>query len=773
MSNQDKKPPFLSPLASKFKSFASDTSNLLSSFENVQSPSTFSFAAKPPPSGVSKPSAFEKSPSEPRERSVTGKSGGVNTVRVFVLDDMLDTCCGAIGTSGEKFCTLPCLAGLNRCDIKSHSTKAVVDSRCVYICVTEQGRSKNAAFCSPFLPLDTVGSRLATLQNMHFTVKTWNRIFSGFRNLEDVSDEAFNEICQKYSTNWQAPFTAMKKRRAVSEASPDLEKMSMTDLLPNENIVGSLSSLSKEQDQAFKLAWRNLIQCVSALQSDIPSIKSDLKRTKLDLEISVEGVESSVELLATDIGSDPGIDQGAPVTSVWSGIQLAINSAREAHALLQQQQQVLTTVSQDLKSCKSTYKTTNMNLRTDFNMVTSQVQQLLTDFEHSIGPSLNKLIDAYKVGAGHTNLPLGYVLQRLKDLEARVTTTPNFPHQMLQPTASVSDTQTQELQNSISTLATEVKLIHDKYACIDDKLHSEAVQLDDFVFGSRIETERWVRIHIPGNDPDGLHDIMTLLMLGPEPHISFKEGMDEAYFSSKVGFTSSSGARNAHSFKCELPDIFGRMVSGSDKGFPLPALKTQKIWNPNDGVSGVRRSTTQSLKFKVENIKLMLSHFYGTSEAYRLAFTMLSKSYSFWISLANWIDEFHQKLTIVSCCTVDEAWLLVASCVRGVFRELRRVRIVAQEAEKIPDKATSRSLFLWGSLQAHRIMDEFLIHSFKGHPVITPVINMHLFQHRVPISMHNSLKVKVMALEKIVLDHKKELDRLKTATSKKTARDSS
>jgi len=110
----------------------------------------------------------------------------------------------------------------------------------------------------------------------------------------------------------------------------------------------------------------------------------------------------------------------------------------------------------------------------------------------------------------------------------------------------------------------------------------------------------------------------------------------------------------------------------------------------------------------------MLAHFYGSSKAYQLAFTMLSKSYAFWISLANWVDEFHMKLTIVSCCTSEEAWLLVASCVRGIFRELRRVRICAQEAEKLPDKATSCALFLWGSLQAHREMDQFLIHSFEG-----------------------------------------------------------
>jgi len=385
--------------------------------------------------------------------------------------------------------------------------------------------------------------------------------------------------------------------------------------------------------------------------------------------------------------------------------------------------------------------------------------------EHGVAPSLERLIEGYKVGAGHTQLPLGYILERIKALEALSSSGNSFGPSFVTQQSPISTSP--EILESISKLASEVKLLHDRYATVDDKLHSESVQIDDFVFGSRRDTEKWVREHVPGHDPDGFHDIMTILMLVTEPHITFKDGMDEAYLSSKVGFNSSSSARNAHSFRCELPDIFGRMVAGSDKGFPLPALKTQKIWNPNDGVSGVRRSTSQSLKFQVENIKLMLTHFYGTSKAYYLSFTLLSKSHSFWIALSNWIDEFHLKLTIVSCCSADEAWLLVASCVRGIFRELRRVRIVAQEAEKLPDKATSCALFLWGSLQAHRIMDEFIVHNFEGHPVITPVINMHLFQHRVPLSLHTSLKTKVLALEKTLNEHRKELDRLKTSTAKK------
>ena len=703
--------------------------------------------------------------------------GGVEAVRLFVLGENDNRCLGAIGSSGEKFCTLMCMDGSQRCDIKSHSTKVDVESSCVFIRVPEHGRGKNAAFCKPFLQVDRVAEKLSMLQEKEFSVKAWNRIFSGFENLEDISEEAFNTLCQRSILEPQVPFTAMKKRRATEEPTPDLDDLGLMDPLPVASIKGKFASFSEDEDFAFKEAWSNLISCVTTLRSDLPKMKSRLKRTKIDLEVAIEGVESSVELLATDIGMDPGIDHGSPVTSVWSGIQLAIRSAQEAHSLLREQEKMISTTSAALKTNEiATSASVNM-LRSDIDNISSHVRHLIQDLETSVGPSLEKLIDGYRVGAGTTNLPLGFILERLRALESTSSSTnsgvpiggPAFRQNAPYNDTGLATRDQSQLESSVTSLAEEIKNLHDRYANINDRLHSNSVQVDDFVFGSRVDTERWVREHVPGNEPDGFHDIMTILQLVTDPHISFKDGMDEAYLSTKVGFTSSSSARNAHSFRCVLPDIFGRMVLGSDKGFPLPALKSQKIWNPNDGVSGVRRSTTQSLKFQVENIKLMLSHFYGSSKAYQLAFTMLSKSYAFWVSLANWIDEFHMKLTIVSCCTSEEAWLLVASCIRGIFRELRRVRICAQEAEKLPDKATSCALFLWGSLQAHRVMDQFLIHSFEGHPVITPVINMHLFQYRVPISMHNSLKAKVLSMEKMLVDHRKELDRLKTAGNKKTS----
>jgi len=779
-SSDDTNPVFTSPLA-KLSAFAKNTAPLLSSFNRAQSPlpltvtgmfSNVSFSSdRPSASAPTQPSPFDRSNrvSDGTGRSVSGKSGGVDTVGVFVVDDGLHTIClGQVGALGEKFCTLPCLSGSTSCSVKSHSNKADVKRNHIFIKAPESGRSKNAAFVSPMLDISKVDAeKLVLLQDLSLPVKTWNRIFFGFQNVSDASKTKFLEYCQECGEDFKAPFTAVKKRRAAAISSPTVEfvKVASDNIPLNPSIDGNFQNFTDDQDAEFRNSWGNLVRAIEILRTDLPKLDARVKRTRVELEIAIDGVESSVELLSTDVGRDPGIDHGAPVTTVWSGIQLAIGASQEAQQLVKTLELALAKTVQDSRSQATNTASSIGTLKNDINLVSSHVHQVLQDLQTTVAPSLEKLIQGYNIGAGPTNQPLGAIFERLRNLESHGTLGNlaggppgvNIHHSTFGSTASPSS----DLTNAVSRLTSEIKTLHDRYSDLEDKLHSNSVQLDDFTFGSRTDTEKWVRQHVPGHEPDGFHDIMTLLQLVSDPHISFKEGMDEAYLSSKVGFNSSSSARNAHSFKCELPDVFGKIMAVGDKGFPLPALKSYKIWNPNDGVSGTRRATTQSLKFQVENIKTMMSHYYGTSKAYHLAYTMLSKSHSFWIALANWMDEFHLKLTVVSCCAAEEAWLLVASCVRAVFRELRRVRICAQEAEKLPDKGVSCALFLWGNLQAHRIMDQFLVHSFEGHPVITPVINMHLFQHRVPVSVHNAQKAKVAALEKLLGELRKDVDRLK------------
>jgi hypothetical protein len=51
--------------------------------------------------------------------------------------------------------------------------------------------------------------------------------------------------------------------------------------------------------------------------------------------------------------------------------------------------------------------------------------------------------------------------------------------------------------------------------------------------------------------------------------------------------------------------------------------------------------------------------------------------------------------------------------------------------------------YLWAALQAQRIMQEYVEAEFRHHPSVSPVITIHLYSHRVPISIFENRTTKV------------------------------
>jgi hypothetical protein len=82
-----------------------------------------------------------------------------------------------------------------------------------------------------------------------------------------------------------------------------------------------------------------------------------------------------------------------------------------------------------------------------------------------------------------------------------------------------------------------------------------------------------------------------------------------------------------------------------------------------------------------------------------------------------------------------EAWTLTCSVVKKMFDDIAALRTVAKytnSKDHRPSKVAS--IFLWATLNAHRIMDEYLAEWFRHHRLIAPIINFHLYQFRVPWS---------------------------------------
>jgi hypothetical protein len=126
---------------------------------------------------------------------------------------------------------------------------------------------------------------------------------------------------------------------------------------------------------------------------------------------------------------------------------------------------------------------------------------------------------------------------------------------------------------------------------------------------------------------------------------------------------------------------------------------------------------------------------------------MLQNSAMFLEKLFQFMQRFYCELTVVHKTDEVESWHLVASIVKQVFLDLAKVwgpvRFVNVTITKDIDVA---STFMWESLQAHRIMQEYTVSNFRGHPHVAPVVTLHLYAHRVPRGLHTALEGKFNAM---------------------------
>lgn len=116
-----------------------------------------------------------------------------------------------------------------------------------------------------------------------------------------------------------------------------------------------------------------------------------------------------------------------------------------------------------------------------------------------------------------------------------------------------------------------------------------------------------------------------------------------------------------------------------------------------------------------------------------LCLEMLSRMATFWREFCGEIADFYRFLLVSSHGTdnavppaiKEQCWSVMLKMVRVFFSCSRKVRLVAEHGWSSPDPT---SMYLWGTLQGHKIMEEFRQYNFHEHPKVYPQIVMFLFK---------------------------------------------
>jgi len=269
-------------------------------------------------------------------------------------------------------------------------------------------------------------------------------------------------------------------------------------------------------------------------------------------------------------------------------------------------------------------------------------------------------------------------------------------------------------------------------------------------FGGPRDCETFLRtkMDFENNGIMVVHDMVSLVHMAPLDGATYEmeDLLNRDDKAGKGGFSDVSAAALYVSLQHAIPKPF---AAGKTSTYPLPRVDKFDKWDKRDGEQGVRYEITRGVDTSVETIEsLMRSQLGPHPEALNLFHRLLSDAKGQWAALAQFLSD-RRGICIAQCDDEAAAWLYPCEVVKGLFNELYKVRnagSVRSNIKKLTIKDASR--MMWGALQCHKLMSDFVSHKFVGHPLLASYSLTYLFRNRLTPKHTEAMKGKLEKLQR-------------------------
>jgi hypothetical protein len=264
-------------------------------------------------------------------------------------------------------------------------------------------------------------------------------------------------------------------------------------------------------------------------------------------------------------------------------------------------------------------------------------------------------------------------------------------------------------------------------------------------------------------------DAMLFIQLSTREIKDTESGIDFEHRSKKSGYNSEDAAIYAKSYELVLPEILGQVKGASTSRKALPAVPSFEHWDPQMGGEGVSNFISESCNTHMYTMDAAFGNVFSQtgSEAEAVAKSMLVQANAFVQALVTFVTQYYIELTKSSDAGSEECWTHVSHIVRCVFRNISRERKGVSRFSDVGTPTVKAARFLWGALQAHRVMAEYTLHGFKDHPSLGPILTRHLFVSRPPASKLVALETRLAGVDATAKLAKVMADKALTAANKR------
>jgi hypothetical protein len=216
-----------------------------------------------------------------------------------------------------------------------------------------------------------------------------------------------------------------------------------------------------------------------------------------------------------------------------------------------------------------------------------------------------------------------------------------------------------------------------------------------------------------------------------------------------------------------LPTCLGELTGKtSESTHPLPAVPTHSHWTSKGGMMGRRRDINTGLSHVKTTLEHQQHHHFGNNLiGSSVAKELLLHSSSHWTQFQTMLDDFYSEFSTSG--SPAEAWRLTGMIGKTVLEAMFLVRCIAADLSNLQTPVKQAARILWATLQAHRVMGEFVKAEFRNNPRVAPIVGLHLLENRVTKTEVDALQGRLKEQGATILKMRKDMDALISRVNKK------
>jgi hypothetical protein len=218
---------------------------------------------------------------------------------------------------------------------------------------------------------------------------------------------------------------------------------------------------------------------------------------------------------------------------------------------------------------------------------------------------------------------------------------------------------------------------------------------------------------------------------GGQHYVERNMTLNDLYLTNKIGYACMAESIVAASFQNVLPDAYygrrpdsshgvGRVSSSDlDSQEELPNLSTFSKCDKQDGSTGWKYWIKHEARNTAKQVDNMIRSQLTAGPPQLLAKELLMDSLSMSQALFSFISTSYDDTVYAARFDSNQAWAMTCKFVKCIFTELTDVCVVARDGIHTDNQWAMAAKFLFTTLKAHEIMEEYMCLNIKDHPIIS------------------------------------------------------